>query len=96
MGFNSDSRSWAQDNASNQNGDYAKSSVDQTLSITDNRTGKQYTVPISRNSINAMSFKQMTAKPNPNTPCDQTEYGIRVYDPGYGNTAVSESNIAYK
>ena len=67
-----------------------------TLQITDNRTGNEYTLPIHRNSIKAMDFKQMKAPRDVNTPCDQTEYGIRVYDPGFGNTAVSESSITYK
>lgn len=67
-----------------------------TLQITDNRTGNQYTLSIDRNSINAMDFKQMKAPRDVDNPCDQTEYGIRVYDPGFGNTAVSESSITYK
>lgn len=90
MGFNSDTLS------SSQNGDNVVPQKRETLSVTDNRTGKQYTVPISRNSIDAMSFRKMTAIADTQRPCDQTEYGIRVYDPGYGNTAVAESNIAYK
>ena len=73
-----------------------KAKTNNTLRITDNRTGNEYIVPIDRNSINAMSFKQMKAAQDVNMPCDQTEYGIRVYDPGYGNTAVSESSITYK
>ncbi|KAL9640016.1 MAG: hypothetical protein Q9164_000551 [Protoblastenia rupestris] len=72
-----------------------KAKTNNTLRITDNRTGNEYIVPIDRNSINAMSFKQMKAPRDVNVPCDQTEYGIRVYDPGYGNTAVSESSITY-
>ena len=67
-----------------------------TLQVMDNRTGNEYTLSIHRNSINAMDFKQMKAPRDVTTPCDQTEYGIRVYDPGYGNTAVSESSITYK
>ena len=67
-----------------------------TLQITDNRTGNGYTLSIHRNAINAMDFKQMKAPRDAKAPCDQTEYGIRVYDPGYGNTAVSESSITYK
>lgn len=67
-----------------------------TLQVMDNRTGNEYTLSIHRNSINAMDFKQMKAPRDAKTPCDQTEYGIRVYDPGYGNTAVSESSITYK
>ena len=95
MGVLSDPPSWSHTNGTIQNGD-SKPQKSQTLSITDNRTGKQYSIPISRNSIDAMAFKKMVASPDSSRPCDQTEYGIRVYDPGYGNTAVAESNIAYK
>ncbi len=70
--------------------------INNTLQITDNRTGNAYTLSINRNSINAMDFKQMKAPRDVDDPCDQTEYGIRVYDPGFGNTAVSESSITYK
>ena len=71
-------------------------SAKNTLHVTDNRTGNDYVLPIVRNSINAMSFKQMKAPRDSDQPCNQAEYGIRVYDPGFGNTAVSESKITYK
>ena len=70
--------------------------TDNTLQIIDNRTGNEYTLSINRNAISAMDFKQIKAPRDAENPCDQTEYGIRVYDPGYGNTAVSESSITYK
>ena len=70
--------------------------MNNTLQITDNRTGNEYILSINRNSINAMDFKQMKAPRDVDSPCDQTEHGIRVYDPGFGNTAVSESSITYK
>ena len=79
-----------------RNGTEKHVSINDTLQITDNRTGNQYTLPIVRNSINAMDFKQMKAPRDVDNSCDQTEYGIRVYDPGFGNTAVSESSITYK
>jgi citrate synthase len=66
-----------------------------SLRVVDNRTGKEYTIIINRNAVSAMSFKQMTAPATSTAPCDQTEYGIRVYDPGFQNTAVSESTITY-
>jgi citrate synthase len=74
----------------------APSTKSNTLRIIDNRTGKEFVVPIVRNSVSAVAFRQMKAPGDADYPCDQTEYGIRVYDPGYQNTAVSESKIAYK
>ena len=78
------------------NGVEKHSRTKNALKITDNRTGNEYILPIHRNSINAMGFKQMKAPRDVERPCEQTEYGIRVYDPGFGNTAVSESSITYK
>ena len=72
------------------------SRANNTLRVIDNRTGNEYILPIERNSISAIKFKQMKAPRDADAPCDQTEYGIRVYDPGFGNTAVSESKITYK
>ena len=94
MGINSEPQSFLQEQAN----EYAVTPVvnSNTLRIVDNRTGKEYIVPIVRNAVPAMAFRQMKAPANPDAPCDQTEHGIRVYDPGFGNTAVSESNIAYK
>lgn len=67
-----------------------------TLTVMDNRTGNKYVLPIKQNSISAMDFKQFQAPQDVDAPSNQAEYGIRVYDPGFGNTAVTESSITYK
>ncbi|KAK4699119.1 citrate synthase, partial [Phenoliferia sp. Uapishka_3] len=68
----------------------------QSLTVTDNRTGKTYQIPIENNSINATSFKAMKAKPQKGERVeDEVEGGIRVYDPGYQNTAVISSRITF-
>lgn len=53
----------------------------------DNRTGKTYVVPITQNTINALSFKDITTH-------SEIE-GLRVYDPAYQNTAVAKSAITF-
>lgn len=58
-----------------------------SLSITDNRTGKSYQFPISHNAIQALHFKQITAP--------DADAGLLVFDPGLRNTAVVESKVAY-
>lgn len=65
------------------------------LHVTDGRTGQQYTFPIKRNAVNASLFKQIKSPENQDYQADQNELGLRLYDPGYGNTAVSESQITY-
>ncbi|KAM0752246.1 hypothetical protein T439DRAFT_324313 [Meredithblackwellia eburnea MCA 4105] len=68
----------------------------ESLTVTDNRTGKTYVVPIEHNSIKATAFKDMKAKPGPGQRAeDEIENGLRVYDPGYQNTAVISSTITF-
>ncbi|ROV91937.1 hypothetical protein VSDG_07645 [Cytospora chrysosperma] len=66
-----------------------------SLTVVDNRTGKSYEVQIKNNSVLATDFKNIKALPNGDRPEDETEQGLRVYDPGYMNTAVLRSNITY-
>lgn len=65
----------------------------QSLTVVDNRTGKAYEVPIQHNSILATDIKKIKA--NGDREEDETEQGLRVYDPGYMNTAVIQSRITY-
>ena len=58
-----------------------------TLSITDNRTGKTYEVPIEHDTIPAMSLRQIKIK-------DQ-DFGMMSYDPAYKNTASTRSTITF-
>lgn len=67
-----------------------------TLTVTDNRTGKTITVPIVNNAIPATAFKQLKAeREGGGRTEDEVEGGIRVYDPGYMNTAVVQSTITF-
>jgi citrate synthase len=68
----------------------------QSLSVTDNRTGKHYTIPIEHNAVKALDFKKIaTEAADPDYPADQSEHGLRLYDPGFYNTAVVESKVTY-
>jgi len=58
-----------------------------TLTITDNRTGKSYEIPIEHDTINAMALRQIKVNPD--------DFGMMTYDPGYGNTAACKSSITY-
>ncbi|HYM13606.1 MAG TPA: citrate synthase [Bryobacterales bacterium] len=60
---------------------------DGTLTITDNRTGKTYTIPITHGNIRAMDLRQIKATDD--------EFGMMSYDPAYLNTAACESRITY-
>src|ERR687897_3873769 len=59
----------------------------ETLTITDNRTGKQYEVPIKECAIRATDLKQIKAGPE--------DTGLTTYDPAFLNTAACRSAITY-
>jgi citrate synthase len=58
-----------------------------TLTITDNRTGKSYEVPIEHDTIHATDLRQIKVNPD--------DFGLMSYDPAYMNTAACRSTITY-
>ncbi|HEX3703795.1 MAG TPA: citrate synthase, partial [Vicinamibacterales bacterium] len=58
-----------------------------TLSITDNRTGKKYELPIQDGTVRAMDLRQIKAAPG--------DFGLMTYDPAFMNTANCRSAITY-
>jgi len=56
-----------------------------SLSVTDNRTGRSYEVPIKQGSVRAMDFRDIKV--------DEDDFGLLVYDPGFTNTASCRSSI---
>jgi len=58
-----------------------------TLTITDNRTGTQYEVPIQDGTIRAADLRQIKSGTD--------DFGLMSYDPAYMNTASCRSAIGY-
>jgi citrate synthase len=58
-----------------------------TLTITDNRTGKQYELPITDGAIRATDLRQIRA--------GNDDTGLVTYDPAFMNTAACRSRITY-
>jgi citrate synthase len=58
-----------------------------SLTITDNRTGKNYTVPVENGAIRAMDLRQIKTGPD--------DFGLMTYDPAFMNTASCRSAITY-
>jgi citrate synthase len=58
-----------------------------SLTITDNRTGKTYEAPIENGTIPAMALRQIKVAPD--------DFGIMSYDPAYMNTASCKSRITF-
>jgi citrate synthase len=64
-----------------------QTSTSDTLTITDNRTGKKYELPIHAGTIRAMDLRQIK------TAAD--DFGLMTYDPAFMNTANCRSAITF-
>jgi citrate synthase len=58
-----------------------------SLTVTDNRTGKTYEVPIKDGTVRAMDFRQIKT--------DADDFGLMTYDPAFTNTASCRSAITF-
>ena len=58
-----------------------------TLTITDNRTGKTYEVPITDDTIKAIDLRKIKVQDD--------EFGMMTYDPAFMNTASCRSSITF-
>jgi len=65
----------------------ATSTRRETLTITDNRTGKSYEVPITNETIRASDLRKIKV--------EEAEFGMMSYDPAFSNTASCISRITY-
>ena len=61
--------------------------MSETLTITDNRTGKQYEIPIADGTIRAIDLRQIKVDPE--------EFGMMSYDPAFLNTASCQSRVTF-
>jgi citrate synthase len=63
------------------------SSRRETLTITDNRTGRTYEVPITNETIRAADLRKIKV--------NDADFGMMSYDPAFSNTASCTSRITY-
>jgi citrate synthase len=59
----------------------------ETLTITDNRTGKTYELPIQNGTVKALDLRQIKVGPE--------DFGLMTYDPAFMNTASCKSKITF-
>ena len=59
----------------------------ETLSVTDNRTGRTYNLPLFHGNIRATDLRQIKADPD--------DFGVMSYDPAFLNTACCQSSITF-
>jgi citrate synthase len=58
-----------------------------SLTITDNRTGRTYEVPVAEGTVRATDLRQIKV--------DDDDFGLMTYDPAFMNTAACRSAITY-
>jgi citrate synthase len=68
-------------------GDGQVESPEQTLTVTDNRTGRTYEIPIEDGTIRAIALRDIKV--------DDGDFGLMSYDPAYLNTASCRSAITF-
>src|SRR5215218_373632 len=76
----------AEEQTQDQNGGGVATSQD-SLSVTDNRTGDTYEVEVNDGTVKAMDFRGIKV--------DEDDFGLMTYDPAYTNTAHCRSDITY-
>jgi citrate synthase len=59
----------------------------ETLTVTDNRTGKTYELPITDGTVRGMDLRQIKV--------EEDEFGLMSYDPAFTNTAACRSSVTY-
>ncbi|MGI8730308.1 MAG: citrate synthase [Solirubrobacteraceae bacterium] len=72
--------------ATDRNGDSSESPAE-TLSVTDNRTGRSYEIPITDGTVRALDFRAIRVA--------EDDFGLMTYDPAFMNTASCRSSITY-
>ena len=58
-----------------------------TLTVTDDRTGKQYKIPIEHGAIPAMELRKIKVA--------EDDFGLMSYDPAFMNTASCQSKVTF-
>src|SRR3954463_10327009 len=76
----------AEEQTQSENGGGVATAQD-TLTVTDNRTGESYELEITDATVKAMDFRQIKV--------DEDDFGLMTYDPAYTNTASCRSEITY-
>lgn len=66
-----------------------------SLFIRDSRTNANYEIPINRDAVRATDLQRIQAPLFNTNRADKVTHGLRVYDPGLLNTAVTASALSF-
>ncbi len=58
-----------------------------TITVTDNRTGRSYELPITDGTVRGLDLREVKTS--------DEDFGLMVYDPGYANVAACRSAVTY-
>jgi citrate synthase len=70
-----------------QDGGGGVATAQDTLSVTDNRTGQTYELEVTDGTVKAMDLRQIKVS--------EDDFGLMAYDPAFTNTASCRSSITY-
>src|SRR6201746_976252 len=59
----------------------------ESLTVTDNRTGQTYELPIEDGTVRGLDLRQIKV--------DEDDFGLMSYDPAFNNTASCSSSVTY-
>src|SRR5215213_8671979 len=77
----------ADEQTQREDGGGGVATANETLSVTDNRTGESYEVEIEDGTVKAMDFRQIKVSDD--------DFGLMTYDPAFTNTASVRSSVCY-
>ncbi len=78
-------RTPATESTRNREATAARPETKSSLTVTDNRTGKSYDLPIENGTIRALALRDIKTGPD--------DFGLMTYDPAFNNTAHCKSQI---
>src|SRR5215216_2964290 len=77
----------ADEQTQREDGGGGVATANETLSVTDNRTGESYEVEIEDGTVKAMDFRQIKVSDD--------DFGLMTYDPAFTNTASVRSSVCF-
>jgi citrate synthase len=77
----------AEEQAQREDGAGGVATARDTLTVTDNRTGKTYDVEVTDGTVRAMDFRQIKVS--------EDDFGLMTYDPAFTNTASCRSAVCF-
>ena len=66
-----------------------------SLRVKDDRTALEYTIRVDNNVVRGSDLANIRGPRNMGDPKDPADEPLRIFDPGYGNTAIMPSSVTF-